>query len=158
MKDARITLYRLRNDQAFQRGLEAGGELLVQASSVLGRNGGTVSEITSAEDDVDFALFLEQKLEDWAVDSKVWFPQPEVYYREAGYQFYGYGGEAQIFAESDRYVHKICRVGQYDNLQLFFDRLAIHNAICPEACLLVEGFGRDSLCNFVVLLKQVFSC
>ena len=32
----------------------------------------------------------------------------------------------------------------------------IQNSICPVACLEVEGYGRDSLGDFVVLLKQRF--
>ena len=53
----------------------------------------------------------------------------------------GFGGEAQVYAERDEYVHKVCRIGQYISPGRFMDRLIIENTICPAAALTIEGFG-----------------
>lgn len=155
--NAGITPNRFRNDPAFQHGLEAGGRLLVQGALVVERYGRSVSEASfGAGVDADFVSELEDALEQWAKSDGCWFSNPKQYYKDCHYRFYGYGGEAQVFAEEDRFVHKICRVGQFANLRLFFDRIIIQNSLCPAAALEVEGFGRDEFCNFVVLLKQHF--
>ena len=88
----------------------------------------------------------EHALEEWARSEDLWFPDPHQYYKEKGYVFYGYGGEAQVYAEADAYVHKICRIGQYDSPQRFFDRIVIENTIC----------SRDRQGDFVVLMSQRF--
>lgn len=98
----------------------------------------------------------ESDLENWARVNGYWYDNPQEYYKSLGYKFYGYGGEAQVYTEGDTYVHKVCRTGQYDNLIRFIDRITIQNALCPEASLEVEGFGRDSQHDFVVLMKQRF--
>lgn len=98
----------------------------------------------------------ESDLENWARNNGCWFSHPQDYYKQLGFQFYGFGGEAQVYTEEDKYVHKVCRTGQYDNLIRFFDRVIIQNTLCPEASLEIEGFGRDALNDFVVLLKQRF--
>ena len=61
-----------------------------------------------------------------------------------------------MYIDKDRYVHKICRIGQYGSLRRFFDRIIIENMICPVASLWVEGFGRDAESDFVVLMRQRF--
>ncbi len=157
MNDAGIAFNRFRYDPAFQRGFEAGGSLLVQGSHVLGRYGCTISEASyDQESEVETALDQESDLEHWARNNGYWITQPQLYYRQLGYQFYGFGGEAQVYTEGDVFVHKICRIGQYDNLIRFFDRIVIQNTICPAASLSVEGFGRDAQNDFVVLMKQRF--
>ena len=98
----------------------------------------------------------EADLENWARENGCWYDNPHSYYKDRNYQFYGYGGEAQVYLEGDMFVHKICRTGQYDNLIRFIDRITIQNTICPVACLEVEGFGRDAQRDFVFLLKQRF--
>lgn len=98
----------------------------------------------------------ESDLENWARTNGYWHNHPQEYYKGFGYQFYGFGGEAQVFTEGDSYVHKVCRTGQYDNLIRFFDRIVIQNTICPAASLEIEGFGRDQQNDFIVLMKQRF--
>lgn len=61
-----------------------------------------------------------------------------------------------MYIDEDRYVHKICRIGQYGSLRRFFDRIIIENMICPVASLWIEGFGRDTESDFVVLMRQRF--
>lgn len=63
----------------------------------------------------------ETDLENWARETGYWRTHPQDYYKSLGYQFYGFGGEAQVYAEGDSFVHKVCRTGQYDNLIRFFD-------------------------------------
>lgn len=158
MKDAGITSNKFRNDSAFQRGLEAGGRLLVEGSVVLGQNGGSVPSASSSADLSDTDIPYEQELliEKLALARDCWFDNPRIYYDRCGYRLYGYGGEAQVFAEGDSYVHKICRTGQYPTLQLFFERIVIQNTVCPVASLEIEGFGRDSFGDFVILMRQRF--
>ncbi len=98
----------------------------------------------------------ESDLENWARKNGCWHIHPQEYYKSLGYQFYGFGGEAQVYAEGNVFVHKVCRTGQYDNLVRFFDRIVIQNTLCPQAALEVEGFGRDLQNDFVVLMKQRF--
>ena len=157
MNNAGIAFNRFPNDPAFQQGFEAGGRLLVQGSLVLGRYGRPVPEAPyDPEAEVETAMDQESDLENWARNNDCWHNHPQEYYRQLGYQFYGYGGEAQVYTEGDSFVHKVCRTGQYDNLVRFFDRVIIQNAICPEAFLEIEGFGRDQQNDFVVLMKQRF--
>lgn len=157
MDNAGITFNRFRNDQAFQQGFEAGGRILGQGSLVLGRYGRTISEAPyDSESEIETAMEQEADLENWARLNGCWHDDPHAYFKEQGYKFYGYGGEAQVYTEGDSYVHKICRTGQYDNLIRFIDRITIQNTLCPAAFLEVEGFGRDALRDFVVLLKQRF--
>lgn len=157
MNNAGITFNRFCNDPAFQQGFRAGGELLGQAALVLGGYGSTVSEAPyNPESEIETAMDQESDLESWARLNGVWHSSPQEYYKSLGYKFYGYGGEAQVYTEEDHFVHKVCRVGQYDNLIRFFDRIVIQNTICPMATLIIEGFGRDAQNDFVVLMKQRF--
>ena len=157
MNDAGIAFNKFRDDPAFQRGFEAGGRLLVQGSLVVGRYGGSVSETPyDPESEIETALDQETDLEAWARREGCWYSHPQEHYRQLGFNFYGYGGEAQVYSEGDTFVHKVCRTGQYDNLIRFFDRVVIQNTICPEAFLEIEGFGRDRQKDFVVLMKQRF--
>ena len=117
VNDAGTALNRFRYDSAFQPGFEAGGSLLVQGSLVVGRYGCTVSTAPyDPEIESETAINQETDLEDWARQMGCWYDHPQDHYKEQGYQFYGFGGEAQVFAEGDLYVHKVCRTGQYDNL------------------------------------------
>ena len=157
MNNAGTALNRFPNDPAFQQGFEAGGCLLVQGSLVLGRYGRPVPEAPyDPESEIETAMDQESDLENWARRNDCWHNHPQEYYKQLGYQFYGYGGEAQVYTEGDSFVHKVCRTGQYDNLVRFFDRVIIQNTICPEAFLEIEGFGRDQQNDFVVLMKQRF--
>lgn len=157
MDNAGIAFNRFRNDPAFQRGFEKGGRILGQGSLVLGRYGCTVSTAPyDSESEIETAIDQESCLENWARTNGYWHDNPHDYYKTLGYKFYGFGGEAQVYTEGDTYVHKICRTGQYDNLIRFIDRITIQNTLCPQASLEVEGFGRDALHDFVVLLKQRF--
>ena len=123
----------------------------------MGRYGRPVPEAPYDPDaEIETAFAQESDLEGWAREHNHWHSSPQEYYKAQGYQFYGFGGEAQVFTEGDMYVHKVCRTGQYENLVRFFDRVVIQNTLCPEAHLEVEGFGRDRQNDFVVLLKQRF--
>lgn len=157
MKDARITPNRFQSDPAFQHGFEAGGPLLGQAALVLGGYGFTVLEDSfDPKFEVETAEDQEGLLEAFAREFGIWQPHPLDYYKGCGFAFYGFGGEAQVFAEKDVYVHKVCRIAQYESLVRFFDRVVIQNTLCPEAALFVEGFGRNADSEFVVLMKQRF--
>ena len=157
MNDAGIAFNRFQNDPAYQRGFEEGGRILGQGTLVLGRYGRTVSTAPyDPESEIESASDQESDLEKWARCNGYWHENPHDYFRKQGYNFYGFGGEAQVYAEEDHYVHKICRIGQYDNLIQFIDRIVIQNTLCPAAALEVEGFGRDSQRDFVFLLKQRF--
>ena len=157
MKDAGVAFNRFRFDPAFQRGFEAGGRLLGQASMVLGGYDCPVSAAASQATVVfDSPEEEELSIAEWARMNGVWYANPKDFMISSGFRFYGFGGEAQVYSESDSYVHKICRTGQYDSLSLFFDRIVIQNTICPPAALLIEGFGRDEQDDFVVIMKQRF--
>jgi hypothetical protein len=156
-QDAGTAFNRFRNDPSFQRGFESGGSLLVQGSVVVGRYGRAVSEAPyNAEAEREASIEQECALEEWALENHCWVQDIVSSYHSLGFKFYGYGGEAQVYAEGDKYVHKICRIEQYDSLQRFFDRIVIQNAMCPAASLLVEGFGRNADEDFVVLMRQQF--
>lgn len=157
VNNAGTALNRFRYDSAFQRGFETGGSLLVQGAVVLGRYGRTIPEAPyNPESEVETAMDQESDLETWARSNGCWYSNPQGHYKNLGYKFYGFGGEAQVYSESDTYVHKVCRTGQYNNLIRFFDRIVIQNTLCPEAYLEIEGFGRDQQRDFVVLMKQRF--
>ena len=158
MKDSRITPNRFQNYPAFKHGFEAGGPLLGQAALVLGGYGFTIHEDSfDPAIEVETADEQERILEECARALGVWHPHPLIFYKEeCGYSFYGFGGEAQIFAEKDVFVHKACRIAQYGSLVRFFDRIVIQNTICPEAYLFVEGFGRNADSEFVVMMRQRF--
>lgn len=156
-QNAGVTFNRFRFDPSFQRGFEAGGSFLVEGSVVVGRHGRPVSSAPyDAESERELGIEQERALEEWAIARNVWFSDIPRSFRENGYRFYGFGGEAQVYAEKDCYVHKVCRIEQYDSLQRFFDRIVIENALCPAASLYVEGFGRNAEGDFVVLMRQRF--
>lgn len=124
---------------------------------VVGRYGRSVSTAPyDSELELELSMEQERALEEWARSENIRFPDSHKHYREKGYVFYGFGGEAQVYAEGDTYVHKICRINRYDSPQRFFDRIVIENTICTSASLTVEGFSRDLQGDFVVLLKQRF--
>lgn len=153
---AGITSNRFQKDSAFEQGFEAGGPLLGQAAMVLGRYGCSVSKASyDPSIEIDTAEEQEEVLQKWAGENGCWYSYPKKYYSDQGFKFYGFGGEASVYTEGDDYVHKVCRIGQYDSLVHFFDRIVIQNAICPEAKLVVEGFGRDAD-EFAVMFKQKF--
>ena len=112
VNDAGFAFNRFRYDSAFQRGFKAGGSLLAQGSVVLGRYGRAIpaapydpeSEIETAEDQ-------ESDLESWARREGYWYSNPIDYYKQQGYLFYGFGGEAQVFTEGDAFVHKYAEPG-----------------------------------------------
>ena len=157
MNYASTAFNRFRFDPPFQRGLESGGSILVGGADVVGRYGHSVSKDPyDSELELELAVDQENAIFKWASANGFWVSDPHKYYKSLGYEFYGYGGEAQVYAERDLYVHKICRITQYDSPQRFFDRLVIENAICPVASLTVEGFCRDFQNDFCVLMKQKF--
>ena len=157
INDASTAFNRFRDYPSLQQGLELGGELLVRASVVAARNGSTVSQDSyDPESEAERGLTQESEIESFSRLNNCWHDDPNAYFRSLGYVFYGYGGEAQVYLEGDSYVHKVCRIMQYDSPQRFFDRICIENAICPEAHLYVEGFGRNAQGDFVVLLRQRF--
>ena len=157
MKNAEVAFHRFRFDSPFQQGFEAGGRLLVDAALVLERDDRTISATSSKSDGeiADAASQQEFVVENWARQDGCWIVDPHNFYREKNYRFYGYGGEAQVYSEEDNFVHKICRIGQYDDLAQFFERIVIENTICPPAFLEVEGYSRLNE-DFCVLLKQRF--
>lgn len=123
----------------------------------MGRYGRAVSSAPyDAESEREAAVEQERALEEWARSQACWFLNIPQLFRERGYRFYGFGGEAQVYAEQDIYVHKVCRIEQYDSPQRFFDRIVIENALCPAASLYVEGFGRNEEGELVVLMRQRF--
>ena len=99
---------------------------LSKNSADLGRYGRTISEAPyDSESEIETAMEQEADLENWARHSDYWHEDPHAYFKELGYKFYGYGGEAQVYTEGDGYVHKICRTGQYDNLIRLIDRITL---------------------------------
>lgn len=157
IQDAGTAFNKLRPYPSFQRGLESGGSLLVQSAMVLGRYGGPVSTASlSPESESDSAVDQEGLLTDWAQAHNCWFTNANSHLTAQGYRFYGFGGEAQVYAEKDEYVHKVCRIGQYESPGRFFDRIIIENTLCPAAALVVEGFGRNADDEFVILMRQRF--
>ena len=128
-----------------------------QAALVLGGYGFAVyKDSFDPRVEVDTAEEQESLLEDFFRTLGFWHTDPLRYYKDTGYSFYGYGGEAQVFAEKDQYVHKVCRIAQYDSPVRFLDLIVIHNTLCPIAALHIEGFGRNNDGEFVVLMKQRF--
>ena len=128
-----------------------------QAALVLGGYGFAVYQDSfDPRVEVDTAEEQESLLEDFFLKLGFWHTDPLKYYKDTGYSFYGYGGEAQVFAERDQYVHKVCRITQYESPVRFLDRIVIHNTLCPQAALYVEGFGRNRDGEFVVMMKQRF--
>ena len=73
----------------------------------------------------------ESDLENWARENGYWHKHPQEYYKGLGYQFYGFGGEAQVYAEGDAFVHKVCRTGQFDNLIRFYSDTVIAEDLHP---------------------------
>ena len=156
-KDERITFNRFRKDRILSSAFALGGEKLAGASYVIRTDDGAVSDAPyNSEEEIDRGLEQAALIEVWARENGCWIESPDVYYLNCGYAYYGFGGEARVFVEGSQYVHKIVRIEQYDSPQRFSDRIVIENAICPQACLEVEGFSNDSANGFMVLLKQKF--
>ena len=100
IQDAGTAFNKLRPYPSFQRGLESGGSLLVQSALVLGRYGSAVSEAPLVpEAEIDVAEEQELLLKNLAQGDGCWFPNANSYLVSLGYRFYGYGGEAQVYAE-----------------------------------------------------------
>lgn len=157
IQNAGTAFNKLRPYPSFQRGLESGGSLLVQSALVLGRYGSAVSEAPlDPEAEIDIAEKQELLLTGLAKNNGCWFPNANSHLVSLGYRFYGYGGEAQVYAEKDEFVHKVCRIGQYVSPDRFIDRIIIENALCPAAALQVEGFGQNAEGEFVVIMRQHF--
>ena len=128
-----------------------------QAALVLGGYGFAVyKDSFDPGIEVEKAEEQESLLEEYFRTLGFWYTDPLKQYKNIGYSFYGYGGEAQVYAEKDLYVHKVCRIAQYESPVRFLDRIVIHNTICPIAALYIEGFGRNNDGEFVVLMKQQF--
>ena len=103
VNNAGTSFYRFPNDPAFQQGFESGGGLLGQASLVLGGYGRPVPEAPyDPESEIENAMDQESDLEHWARSNDCWHTHPQEYYKGLSYQFYGFGGEAQVYADGDR--------------------------------------------------------
>lgn len=70
------------------------------------------------------------------------------------------GSEARIFYDGGATVHKTIVAVRYNSLERFLDRVAIHNAIFPEATMTIDGFGVRDYSNdhtdFCAIVSQPF--
>ena len=144
---------------AQQSGLSKGSEVLCAASIICRGCPRTESETRQIFDTSDLegeGRIQEYLVEKWARLSGNWIENPEEYLGNLCH-LQDHGTESLVyFNVCERVVYKLISLKHYNVLRLALDRIAIHNAIFPETRLLVIGFARDLLGNFVVVVQQPY--
>lgn len=153
-----VTTHRLGYNTEACQGLRDGSRVLVAASFIAQRGGSTDSGTSLFCDETGYqSLIQRQLIESWALHTGLWLDDTtetltSLYGREVSR-----GSESHVFYdESNDTIVKEWDTGRYESLQLALDRIAILNAIFPEAIMSVEGFGRRKSGEFVAILRQPY--
>lgn len=133
-----------------QRGIAEGSRTLVEAVVLLGRN----VEADEIQDERNERQ--EQEIEDYARERGIWVENTLKTFNELYGERLGSGQEAIVWRKDGNTVIKSSNTLQYEDLQLFLDRLVIHNTLFPESAQKLVGFGTDKNGDFEVIIEQPF--
>ena len=142
-------------------GLPGGGRRNVQASALIRAKRATDGPLH--EDLLESGYTAEQELiGNWAERDGSWHDTPEADLISKGHRHRSRydGSEARIFYNDKSHIYKTLDFSHYESIERGLDRIAIHNALFPEAQMFVAGFGirdyAEDNDGFCVIIKQPF--
>lgn len=148
-----------RIPQAQQSGLSRGSEILTAAGVICRGCPETKSEfreIYDTDDLIGEGSIQESLIEIWARIEGCWFEYPEDYLISIS-DLQDRGTESEVYFDvRNALVRKLISLKHYNVLRLALDRIIIHNAVFPDDCLRVVGFGRNAAGEFVVVVEQPY--
>jgi hypothetical protein len=98
----------------------------------------------------------EQEIEDYARERGIWVDNTLKTFNGLYGERLGSGQEAIVWRKDDNTVIKSSNTLQYEDLQLFLDRLVLHNTLFPASAQKLVGFGTDKNGDFEVIIEQPF--
>lgn len=142
-------------------GLPEGGRRNVQAAALCRAQG--TADAPQPGELLESGYTREQEVIGlWAERDGCWSDTPEEDQTRKGrlHRAECDGSEARIFYDGGATVHKTIVAVRYNSLERFLDRVAIHNAIFPEAAMTIDGFGVRDYSNdhtdFCAIVSQPF--
>ena len=148
-----------RIPQAQQPGLSKGSSVLTAAGIICRGCPGTESEVREIYDTDDLVgegLIQERLVEIWARITGCWFEAPELYLSSLS-EMKDFGTESEVYFDVESCtVRKLISLKHYNVLRLALDRVIIHNALFPDSCLKVLGYGRNQAGKFVIVVEQPY--
>lgn len=133
-----------------QRGIIEGGRTLAEAVVLLGR------DVKADETQDERNERQEQEIEDYARERGIWVENTLKTFNGLYGERLGSGQEAIVWRKDDNTVIKSSNTLQYEDLQLFLDRLVLHNTLFPASAQKLVGFGTDKNGDFEVIIEQPF--
>ena len=133
-----------------QRGIADGSRTLVEAVLLLGRN----VEADETQDERNERQ--EQEIEDYARERGIWVDNTLKTFNGLYGERLGSGQEAIVWRKDGNTVIKSSNTLQYEDLQLFLDRLVLHNTLFPASAQKLVGFGTDKNGDFEVIIEQPY--
>ena len=133
-----------------QRGIADGGRTLVEAVLLLGR------DVKADETQDERNERQEQEIEEYARQRGIWVENTIKTFNDLYGERLGSGQEAIVWRKDGNTVIKSSNTLQYEDLQLFLDRLVLHNTLFPASAQKLVGFGTDKNGDFEVIIEQPF--
>lgn len=129
-----------------EQGRSTAGRIAEEATNILRGSGRTISKNTPREEQIN-------KLRIWSYDNGYYIED----YEKLG-EFKDKGMESQVYYNSENdSVIKVNDLEFYDTPLEYFDSIAIHNQLFPEAPYTVKGFTtRQDTFEFAVIVEQPF--
>lgn len=142
-------------------GLPGGGRRNVQASALIRAKRAADGPLHRSV--LESGYTPEQELIGfWAERDGSWHDTPEADLISKGHRHRSYydGSEARIFYNDKSHIYKTLDFSHYESIERGLDRIAIHNALFPEAQMFVAGFGirdyAEDNDGFCIIIKQPF--
>jgi hypothetical protein len=129
-----------------EQGRSTAGRIAEEATNILRGSGRTISKNTSREEQIN-------KLRVWSYDNGYYIED----YEKLG-EFKDKGMESQVYYNSENdSVIKVNDLEFYDTPLEYFNSIAVHNQLFPEAPYVVKGFTtRQDTFEFAVIVEQPF--
>lgn len=132
--------------QTKKQGLQTAGTIATKAEAVLERGGGTISENTPREEQID-------QLRVWSYDNGYFIED----YQKLG-KFQERGMESEVFYnKKNNSVIKVNDLEFYETPLEYLEAISVHNELFPEAKIQLKGFTtRQDTFNFAFIIEQPF--
>lgn len=140
-----------------QLGCIKGGTIHVIASILAGAEI-SANQLTAPEHsfkrEQQLGKIQEKRIENWAKAAGCWVDDTNIYTQTLGEKL-AQGGEAIVY-DNGNTVLKVIGLDYFIQPILALDRISLHNSYFEQTKMVVLGFGRNSLGDFVVIVSQTF--
>lgn len=148
-----------RIPQGQQSGLSKGSSILTSAGIICRgcpRTESEVREIYDTDDLIGEGIIQELLVEQWAKKTHCWWDFPERFLSSLS-EMKDFGTESEVYFDvNNQTVRKLISLKHYNVLRIALDRIIIHNALFPDTCLKLIGFGRNEKKEFVLIVEQAY--